>query len=116
MKLSWSHILVGLQVVFDGRQIHGLLNYLVVLGNAQGHGIDWLAEGPRSPRTFELIQNSDARPEGLVDPFETVALGKISLSIIFLIGCILNFLSHFISSLTAASIQFGRRGGSVVLG
>lgn len=46
VELRGSDVLVGPQVVLDGREVHRLLYYLRVVRDAQGDGVDRLPEQP----------------------------------------------------------------------
>ena len=65
VELSGSDVLVGPEVVLDGGEVHGFFDDLAVVGDAEGHGVHWLAEGPGGSRILEQVEDPYAGTQGL---------------------------------------------------
>jgi hypothetical protein len=92
VELSGCDVLVGAQVVLNGREVHGFLDDLGVVRDPQGDGVHRLPEGPRGAAVLQQVEDAHARTQGLAHVVETVP-AIILLRIILFIDRILNFLS-----------------------
>lgn len=88
MELGGRGVLVGAQVLLNGRQVHRLLHDLGVVRNAQRDRIHGLSEGPGSLAVFEKGEDSDAGAETFADVLVRVAASDLLLRVVLLVDCV----------------------------